>query len=142
MARTTASEVQTIIETDPSIIVVDADLDPFIAVANELVTELCTGTAGPTPVYTATRLELIERWLSAHFYAIRDPRTTSESAGVSASYESQVDLGLALSRYGQQAKLLDTHGGLASLDNQTKKGLTRTVGVTWLGTAPTTSVLT
>ena len=136
MPRTTAAQVKAIIETDSSIIVVDADLDPFILVANELVTELCTGTAGPTTAYTSTRLELIERWLAAHFYCVRDPRTTNESAGVSVGYESKVDLGLALSRYGQQAKLLDTHGGLATLDEQTKKGTTRTGSVSWRGSPP------
>lgn len=138
MPRTTAPQVKGIIETDATIIVVDADLDPFIEVANELVTEKCTGDAGPDPAYTATRLELIERWLAAHFYAIRDPRTTNEKAGpVGAAYESKVDLGLDLTRYGQQAKILDTNGGLATLDQATKDGKRRTVGASWLGTEAT-----
>lgn len=142
MPRTTAAQVKAIIETDSSIIVADADLDPFILVANELVTELCTGTAGPTPAYTGTRLELIERWLAAHFYCVRDPRSTSESAGVSVNYENKVDLGLSLSRYGQQAKLLDTAGGLATLDEQTKKGTNRRVSVSWLGSPPSELTIT
>ena len=142
MARTTATQVKDIIETDPSIIAVDADLDPFILVANELVTEVCTGTNGPTTAYTATRLELIERWLAAHFYAIRDPRATSESAGVSASYESAVDLGMSLTRYGQQARLLDTNGGLSRLDAQIKRGAARKVSLSWIGTTPQPAVTT
>ena len=88
MARTTKAYIATIIELDDSIVPNDAAMEPFITVANELVTEVCTGDAGPTTAYTASRLELIERWLAAHFYAIRDPRVSSEGAGgVSASYE-------------------------------------------------------
>jgi hypothetical protein len=126
--RTTAALVAAIIEVDPSI-----DLDPFIFTASELVTEVCA-IAG----YTVERLELIERWLSAHFYAIRDPRTTNEKAGsVGASYESKVDLNLALTRYGQQAMLLDTQGGLAALNKSLAGGGGRIVAsVAWLGTVP------
>jgi hypothetical protein len=131
--RTNATNVKAIIEVDSSIIVSDSDLDAFITTANELVTEICTGTTnGPTPAYTATRLELIERWLSAHFYAIRDPRAKSEKAGsVGVSYRGKTDLNLALTHYGQQAMMLDTNGGLSRLDKG--KGLTATV--LWAGTA-------
>lgn len=131
--RTNATNVKAIIEVDSSIIVSDSDLDAFITTANELVTEICTGTTnGPTPVYTATRLELIERWLTAHFYAIRDPRAKSEKAGsVGVSYRGKTDLNLALTHYGQQAMMLDTNGGLSRLDKG--KGLTATV--LWAGTA-------
>jgi hypothetical protein len=125
--RTTAALVAAIIEVDPSI-----DLDPFIFTASELVTEVCA-IAG----YTVERLELIERWLSAHFYAIRDPRTTNEKAGsVGASYESKVDLNLALTRYGQQAMLLDTQGGLAALNKSLAGGGRIVASVAWLGTVP------
>lgn len=130
MPRTTDILVKGVIEVD-----VDIPLTPFIEVSNELVTEVCVPfTNGDgSAYYSATRLELIERWLAAHFYAIRDPRLSHESAGsVSASYQNRVDLGLDQTTYGQQAKLLDTKGGLASLDISTKKGR-RTIGVYWLG---------
>mgnify|MGYP007061974533 CR=1 FL=1 len=136
MARTTRSNVGEIIELDASVIPNDAAMLPFITVANELVTELCTGSKGPTPVYSAARLELIERWLAAHFYTNRDPRAASESAGVSVSYQSQVGLGLDTSHYGQTAMRLDTNGGLAGLNEDTKKGKPR-VKVSWLGTEAT-----
>jgi hypothetical protein len=133
MPRTTAQLVAGIIEVDPSIPVA-----PFIEVASELVTEVCEPQEKPdgTPWYTATRLELIERWLTAHFYAIRDPRTTQETAGsVAASYQSRVDLGLDVTHYGQQAKRLDTAGGLAQLDEEMKEGSPKlNVGIAWLGT--------
>lgn len=126
-ARTTSELVGGIIEVDSNI-----SLDPFITTANELVTEICV-PAG----YTDERLELIERFLAAHFYTLRDPRPTSEGAGsVQAAYQSKVDLGLKTSHYGQQAMILDTAGGLAELNANTHimPTVARTVSVTWLGT--------
>lgn len=126
MPRTTADEVRKIIEVDTLI----TDLDPFISAANELVTEVCEPLG-----YTESRLTLIETWLAAHFYAIRDPRLSSEQAGpVGASYQSRLDLGLNVTHYGQQAMRLDTKGGLGKLENDIKKGGTRKIGVYWLGT--------
>ena len=134
MARTDYEAVQAVIEVDTTLIPTATEMEPFITVANQLVTEFCTGTAGPATAYTTARLAEIERWLAAHFYAIRDPRVASEAAGpVSASYQSQVGLGLDLTHYGQQAKLLDTNGGLAAHDAATKRGTSRRPVLFWLG---------
>lgn len=133
MARTTLAQVETIIELDAELIPDEAALTPFIDVANELVTEACV-TNGPETAYTDARLELIERWLTAHIYTIRDPRVANERAGaVGVSYQSSVGLGFDTSHYGQMAMRLDTNGGLAKLNTDTKKGRPR-VGVQWLGT--------
>ena len=135
MARTTSTLVGGIIEWDSD----DSkssyiDMAPFILVANELVTEFCSSDD-----YTTIRLELIERWLSAHFFTIRDPRAESEKAGsVSEKFQSKVDLGFDTSHYGQMAMRLDTEGGLAALNEQIKKGRKVTVTATWLGTADPT----
>ena len=119
--RTTSDNVADIIEVDTTI-----ELTPFITVANELVTELCLDSG-----YTETRLELIERWLAAHFYTNRDPRATDEKAGpVGASYQSAVDLNLNTSHYGQTAMMLDTAGNLKNLNNTKRK---RIVSMSWLG---------
>jgi hypothetical protein len=132
MARTDADLVATIIEVDE-----DIDLDAFITTANELVTEVCTGDKGPTPAYTDVRLELIERWLAAHAYAIREMIPASERAGpVATAYQYEVGLHLSNTMYGQQALTLDTNGGLASLSKSTEEGKLRTAGVIWLGTEP------
>lgn len=134
--RTTREEVEGIIEVDAGIVPDDAAMVPFILVANELVTECCTGDNGPATAYTDERLELIERWLAAHLYTNRDPRVASEAAGsVSASYQSAVAIGFDTSHYGQTAMRLDTNGGLAQLNESTKKGRMR-VGGFWAGTAP------
>ena len=124
--RTTSDAVEEIIEIDSTI-----DLDPFIEAASALVDKHC---AAANSAYTATELELIERWLAAHFYAIRDPRALVEDLGkISATIESKVDLGLDVTRYGQMAKILDWYSGLAALDEQIKKGGRRVIGITWLG---------
>jgi len=137
MARTTPTLVGGIIEWDSDSTKASyIALTPFIDAANELVTECCGSND-----YTITRLELIERWLSAHFFTVRDPRAESEKAGsVSEKFQSKVDLGFDTSHYGQMAMRLDTEGGLAALNEQIKKGKKVTVGVTWLGTADPTDV--
>jgi hypothetical protein len=133
MGRTTRAEVAEIIELDSEIIPDDAAMAPFILTANLLVTEACV-TNGPTTAYTDERLELIERYLTAHLYTLRDPRAVNEKAGpVGATYQSRVDLGFDTSHYGQTAMRLDTNGGLALINSDSKKGKPR-VGVTWLGT--------
>lgn len=120
--RTTSELVAGIIEVDSTI-----PLEPFITTASELVTELCSDKG-----YTEERMELIERWLSAHFYTNRDPRPTREEAGpVSASYQSKVSLNLATSHYGQTAMMLDTAKGLSDLNKDLRNF---DLSVTWLGT--------
>lgn len=122
--RTTSAAVALIIEVDS-----DIGLTPFIEAANALVTEHCS-----TDDYDTTRLELIERWLSAHIYTIRDMRAEQERADtVSEKKQSRVDLGFDTSHYGQMAMRLDTKGGLATLNEQMKKGSSQVVQMTWLG---------
>jgi hypothetical protein len=129
--RTTAAAVKLIIEVDEDI---SADLVPFIEFANELVTEVCAPVG-----YTAGRLEMIERCLAAHFYAVRDPRAGSETAGtVATTYKFNVGLMLQGTKEGQQALMLDTAGGLARLSKQMEKGTRVAPGVTWLGSPPPT----
>ena len=129
MARTTRNLVGKIIELDASVVPDNSAMEPFITSASLLVDEACA-EAG----YTDERLELIERWLTAHLYTIRDPRATSEKAGaVGATFQSKVDLGFDTSHYGQMAMRLDTAGGLAAINEDTKKGKP-TVSVMWAGT--------
>lgn len=123
MSRTSAANVRKIVETDSSI-----DLDAFIEVANELVTEVCADAG-----YTDSRMELIERYLAAHFYRVRDPMAGNESAGgVSVSYQHSGGMQLQLTREGQQVLILDTAGGFATLQAAAGR-IRRSVGVTHLG---------
>lgn len=126
--RTTSNAVGEIIEVDSSI-----SVTPFIEAASALVDDVCVNSG-----YAATKLELIERWLAAHFYAIRDPRAVQEQAGsVRATYQSKVDLGLNTTHYGQMAMQLDTAGNLSTHNASAVKGKRRAVGVTYLGTTTT-----
>jgi hypothetical protein len=132
MPRTDATQVGAVIDVD------DGDvLDPFINAANELVTEACAskkGADGVTPYYADARLTMIETWLAAHFYAVWKPRKSSLApTGLSISYQSSVGLGFDVTHYGQHAMRLDTKGGLASINERTKKGGGK-VGAFWLGT--------
>ena len=118
--RTTDAAVEGIIEVDASI-----PLTPFIETAASLVDDVAAASGAPG----AARLELIERYLSAHFYTLRDPRPTAEKAGpVGVNYQSRVDLGLFTSHYGQMAISLDPTGTLKNASKGKRAG-----GVTWLG---------
>lgn len=124
MARTDEDKIAEIIELDDSI-----SLTPFITIANSLVTELLEDTD-----HDEDRLTLIETWLAAHFYTVRDPRATSESAGgVSEGKQMYTGAYLAASEYGQTAMVLDTSGTLNKLNQDAiegagkKKGLIQTL---------------
>jgi len=123
--RATDEDVEGIIEIDASI-----SLTPFILIANELVTELCSDSS-----YSESRLTLIETWLAAHFYQIRDQAVSSESAkGVAVTYQHQIGLGLKQTKYGQTAMILDTAGNLSQLDKRMEEGEPASVSFSWLGT--------
>jgi len=123
--RTNDELVEGIIEVDENI-----SLTPFISAANALVTQCCTDL---TVDYTDAHLIVIETWLAAHFYTVRDMRAESEGAGsVNERFQSKVDVGFSTSHYGQMAMRLDYYGGLARLDKKIKKGTTPP-NMTWLG---------
>lgn len=128
--RTTAAQVAAIRTVEADGVVADI-LEPFIEVANSLVDEFCTGGT-----LTDARLELIERWLSAHFYTLQsDARLTlSETVGpITETFFGKVGFALNLTPYGQQAMLLDTTGGLASWNAQVIRGDTIRPSLTWAG---------
>lgn len=133
MPRTTEEAVALLAEVDELI-----DLSPFIETASAFVEEVCATAldSDGNDYYDATRLELIERWLAAHFYKIRDPQVENEAAsGISQKNATKVELGFNLTHWGQMALRLDTYGGLAALEETTKAGAGRpTFGILWLGT--------
>ena len=121
----TADDVKEVVEVDDSI-----SLIPFIAAANELVTELCSDSE-----YTSTRIDMICVWLSAHFYLIRDQAVASERAGdVGVNYQYQIGLNLQQTKQGQMAMTLDTAGNLAALSKRIEEGKSSSIHIGWLGT--------
>lgn len=133
MARTTQEAVEEIIDNDEA-----KDLTPFIETANALVEEkLATVTRSDGTLYhDDIRLELIERWLSAYYFALHSPRSVSEQAGpVLERTESKAELGFDLNKYGRAAMQLDTSGTLAMLNQQNNKGQgPGGARLVWLGT--------
>lgn len=112
--------------------VLQGDYDPaqslagFIETANAIVTAVCQPLG-----YTDEYLELIERWLSAHFYCIPNPQMEHEGIGAAReSPQQKVDLNLLQTRYGQQAVAMDYKGGLRDI-NRTDR---RRGHITWMGT--------
>jgi len=93
------------------------------------VTEVCTDSG-----YSDDRLKEIERWLSAHFYLMRDQAVASERAGdVSVSYQFKISLFLSQTKHGQTAMILDTAGNLAQLSKRMEEGEGGSVSITWMG---------
>jgi hypothetical protein len=112
--RTTEVAVQGIVEHDATI-----TLTPFIEVASSIVDDVCADDSD----YDATKLELIERWLSAHFYHIRDKAVASEKAGsVAQNFQYKLGLMFASTMYGQMAMTVDHKGHLAALSKRAEKG--------------------
>src|SRR6266576_2605872 len=106
MPRTTSAAVAGIVEVDANI-----SLVPFIETASALVDDVEKGS-----LHDVVRLELIERWLSAHFYTVRDPRVVLERVErIEQTFQSKVGLHLETSHYGQQAMILDTSGVLRAI---------------------------
>lgn len=87
------------------------------------------------------KMELIKRWMSAHFVEVRTARLKRDQVRTAqGDIITQSDLGFDVTHYGQQAMRLDTTGELAKINNRTKtEGTTkpviekRTVGLQWLG---------
>lgn len=109
--RVDAEDVKAIIETKVG------DLTPFIAAAHLLVERHVTPHLSDEAL-----LKEIERWLAAHFLAVRDPRLTQQRIGdASENYEGAVGVlaqGLEATRYGRQAVAIDPTGGLAAAHKQ------------------------
>jgi hypothetical protein len=111
--RTTEAAVRKLIETDLT------DISPFMEAAATIVDDIASANS-----VSESRLELIERWLSAHYIEIRDPRAGSESAGgVSQSFAmGSRAMYFESTFYGQQAMLFDTTGTLIGLQSDAKTG--------------------
>ncbi len=110
--RVSGQEVKDIMDT----VLSADDMAEFITVGNLMTTEICGGEG-----YSDELMKEIERWLSAHFAAIRDPRVMKEKIGdAEATYHGKSDMGLAHTPYGQQAMQIDFHGKLAAV--QAAKG--------------------
>lgn len=124
MARTTEEEVRKIIDTDSGI-----GITPFLDVANVLTDQV--SAEDDNGLLNDSLLLQIEKWLAAHFYAIRDPQYASKrTEKAEAIFQGKTEMGLDSTYWGQMAKRLDVTGYLASLDTSKRASLA------WLGLPP------
>ena len=118
------SELRDITPTKSSV-----NVQPFIDMANVLTDKIAVRDTGS--LLGDSDLKQIELCLAAHFYSLYDQRFTGKKTlDASGEYQGQWGKGLDATDWGQQAKLLDETGFLASLD----AGGTPKMG--WLGRAP------
>ena len=109
MIKVTGEEVKEIINTS----LTEEQVEPFIDVAHALLEQYL----GSETSLSEVLLKEIERWLAAHFVAIRTPGIRSKGAdGANVVYEiGYLGRGLEATRYGQQVKALDPTGLLSSI---------------------------
>jgi hypothetical protein len=125
--RTASSDVQAIMGNDYD---GTTSLIPFIATASSVVDRLATLDSGA--LLSATQLELIERWVSAHCYCLMDRQLQEKSTGkskgiITGTFGKMLDM----TSYGQMAKMLDFTGKLSAIGGPK-------ASMSWLGLAKST----
>lgn len=128
MSRTTVNAVQKILLKDWN----GADLlDPFIEAATAVVDRVDVCAAARSRTLTSTELELVERWLAAHFYAMSNQQLSSKSTkGAGGSFRASGGLNLDGTTYGQTARTLDYSGCLDAIAKR------KVAAAVWLGRPP------
>ncbi len=128
MSRTTSASVQVILQNDYR---AGDDLSGVIATANALTTRVATCAAAKGEDLSDVELELVERWLAAHYYAVSNrPYKAKRTADSSATFDGATGMGLNSTLYGQAALDMDASGCLAAITSRAN------VGVVWLGKPP------
>lgn len=121
--RTTQEEVRVLIPTDSNL-----SIAPFLDAASALVDYIVTQDTAS--ILTTALKEQIEKWLAAHYYAIRDlqyhERETQDAKG---KFQGKTGMGLDATLWGEQAKGFDVTGTLVRLDAKQRP----VASVTWLG---------
>ena len=125
--RTTSGAVESVLLNDYQ---TDADLNSYMETASVIVDRVSTCATAKGLALSSTELELIERWLSAHCYAMSDqPYSETETLTSRAKFQGETGMFLTATKYGQMATTLDYSGCLAEM------GKSR-VGGFWLGRRP------
>lgn len=130
MARTNPGAVQEILFKDYDS-VNEPPLQGYIATASAVVDRVVTCATAKAVTLSAVELELIERWLSAHFYCMSDaPYASHSHLGRSASFQGQTGMYLEATKYGQTAAALDPSGCLVAISKNQRASFS------WLGKRP------
>lgn len=139
MARTTATAVKDVLrlgtEGGDYDDVNNPSLTPYIDSVSLFVTRVAACATAKGKTLNAAELEMIERWLAAHAYALSDQTYASSSAGgASASFHGQTGKGLESTRYGQHAMDIDYSGCVRAVS------MKKTAGGFWLGKPPSDQI--
>lgn len=133
MSRTSVASVKTLLRNGATDSDYDgtSDLSPYIDSANAVVSRVATCATSRGVTLSSTELELIERWLAAHFYAMSDQTIESKKTGErAAKFHGKTGMRFEATKYGQSAINIDVSGCLASMN---RGGLSQVV---WLGFPP------
>jgi hypothetical protein len=115
MARTTPDLVRGVLLRDYDR-KASPDLTPFIGTAGVLVDRVRASAERQGLTVTDAELEMIERWLASHFYAVSDrPYASQGLQGATGTYDGKTGMSLDATLYGQHAKVMDPTGYLATL---------------------------
>lgn len=110
------------------------DLTPFIQPASSLVDRVvtCALSRSPSITLSAVEQELIERWMSAHFYAMLDPIYQNKSSGGASGGFQRGHGGTTFEDfdYSRVACNMDYSGCLSAIG---KRSFAR---FSWIGTEP------
>jgi len=116
MARTNEDAVALIIQVDRSII---TDFDPFMDSADLIVDNVIA----LAPIPSVASLELVARYLSAHFIAIAQGQIQMEKVkSIQQQFATYVDKGFAITHWGSTAMMVDTTGRLAAFHTRLMTG--------------------
>ena len=131
--RTTAGDVQGVLGINYD---KKTPLDGFIATATAVTDQCAVRAAAKDITLSSTDLELIERWLAAHYYALSDPpfkktTITGPQGGAGGEVMGTTGLYFEATYYGQVAMMLDRGGYLSAIGSQSGRKIASAV---WLGT--------
>ena len=130
MSRTSAAKVLGILGNNYDT-ANSPDLSRFIDSASAMVDYVASKDVHS--VMTAVNLEVVERWLSAHFYAHSDQLFQSKNTGASgATFQGQTAMCFQSTQYGQTAMLLDLTNTLAKRNQEALTGYKRQATLTSL----------
>ena len=108
MARTNATDVKVIIDTDLS----DSVVTAIINDANLIVTEVFGSSSG----LSSALLTSIEKWLTAHMIAMsRDRQASRKKIGDAENTYGKTGLRLDATSYGQMVLSMDSSGRFADV---------------------------
>jgi hypothetical protein len=107
MPRTNESDVRAIFDTDLD----STSLTAWIEIASEYVDDIAAADSS----LSSTRLETLEKLITAHFASSQDQRIQrADRNSASVTYQGETGEGFSGTKYGQQALALDPTGTLAN----------------------------